>query len=239
MRRTGAGPSTPSCLHALGRRLAHTLYHGADLNQLPRLKGTHVLSEAVAMHNRSRRPGADQVGRDLSRTGLTHHQALVLVSSHLQQQVSHGDFSAQTVNKACALMGSFATFMTAGLRRPFVSGTTSSDMGRWINSSTGTGARPSVTVRHARRTSARLFFRVLRHLELCSGDPTLDIVLPARPARGDVRALTDEEVLVARYASCTRRGDTRLPAAQALGEAGAGSGDLARITIENCDLPRS
>src|SRR3954468_5577451 len=115
--RCGAGPTTPACLHSLGRLLAHALYYRAPLSSLPLLRARHVLAEAVAVANR-RAGGRALKLEGVAAAGVDVPQTLTLVSSHLQRQVEQGDFSTQTVNKVCALMGSLAIFMTAGLRGP-------------------------------------------------------------------------------------------------------------------------
>src|SRR6478735_9114006 len=47
--RVGAGPATASCLHALGRRLAHGFFYRASILDMPRLKVRHVYTQAVGM----------------------------------------------------------------------------------------------------------------------------------------------------------------------------------------------
>jgi integrase/recombinase XerC len=50
---------------------------------------------------------------------------------------------------------------------------------------------------HLRRSALRLYFRTARQLGLCSGDPTLDLVLPARSSL-HIPPLTDDEVVLCR-----------------------------------------
>jgi integrase len=230
---------TWSCLHAMGRRVAHGLYFRATLQQLPSLTVQQVYLQAVVMADAARMSG--RRGDEPHTEGtVTFHQGLTLVVSHLGHQVAQGDFSPQTINKMASHMASLATFMTAGLHRPLLAMVSVADVGQWINSSGGgrKKGKPSVALRHSRRSAARLYFRVLRQLDLFAGDPTLDICLPPRSS-GAFRPLTDEELIDARYSSQHRHGDTRLPAAMALGEACVGTGELAAVQISDCDLAQA
>lgn len=241
VRRSGAGPATPSCLHAAGRRLAHGLYHGADLCDLPVLKGTHVLTEAVAVHNRSLRSEATTSGSDLSRVGLTHHQALVLVTSHLQHLVTTGDLAQRTVGKVAADLGSLAEFMTSGINQPFVADTTSADVARWVEAPLGgrrrKGQEAAATTRRLRRGSARLYFRVLRNLGMFGGDPTMDITVHPGVA-GTTIPLADAELLQLRYACTTLDEAARLSSCMAIAEATGTTGEMAKCQIDDIDLRR-
>lgn len=242
VRRSGAGPATPSCLHAAGRRLAHSLYHGADLRDLPALKATHVLTEAVAVHNRSQRSEPASSGSDLSTAGLTHHQALVLFSSHLQHLVATGDLAQRTVTKTVANVASLGEFMTSGVNRPFVADTTSADVARWVEAPLGgrrrNGQQAAATTRRLRRSSARLYFRVLRNLGMFASDPTIDI--PAHPGvAGTTLPLTDTELLQLRYACTTLDEAARLPSCLAIAEATGTTGEMARSVMGDIDLRRS
>lgn len=224
-------PAAASCLHALGRRLAHAGYYRAPMSALPGLRNRAVLAQAVAMSS------PRHVGRSpLEQAGLTFPQALVLVVSQLRYLVASGDLSEQTADKIATHLSSLCLFMTDGLKKPVVAEADPADMHRWIASRTQRGNQPSVAVRHNRRNAARVFYRVLRRLGLCAADPTLDIRLPARVPVA-VRPLEEDELLQTRFASQARHGDTRLPAAAALGEAGLGTGELPHALIKDADLP--
>jgi site-specific recombinase XerC len=239
VRRAGAGPATPACLHALGRRLSHGLYYGAPLHRLPKLRSTHVLLEAVAVANRSQRAPSIKSGNDLTRAGLTYHQALALVSSHLQHLVTTDDLTERTVAKAVGNIAALAEFMTSGLGQPFVASTSTSDLARWIDAPLGgrrrQGEEAAATTRRLRRSSARLFFRVLRTLGMFGGDPTLDIAVHPGVS-GTTIPLVDDELLQLRYACISLNADNRLPSCLALAEATATTGEMARVEIDDVDL---
>jgi len=93
--------------------------------------------------------------------------------------------------------------------------------------------RPSVSTMHVRRTSLRLFFRVLVAEGLVARDPTAGLVLPPRSA-ATARPLTSDEVVLCRSASSTSLSETRLPAAWALAEATARTGELSKVRV--CDV---
>jgi site-specific recombinase XerD len=228
----------PPCV---GRRLAHGLYHGAPLHRLPQVRSTHVLLEAVAVANRSRRATTGS-GNDLSHAGLTYHQALALVSSHLQHLVTTHDLAERTVTKVVGNIAALAEFMTSGLCQPFVSSTSASDLARWIDAPLGghrrQGEEAAATTRRLRRSSARLFFRVLRALGMFEGDPTLDIAVHPGVS-GTTIPLADAELLQLRYACISLDADTRLPTCLALAESTATTGEMARVEIHDVDLVRA
>lgn len=238
--RHGAGPTSPSCLHALGRRLAHALFYRAPLHLLPVLKPTHVLTQSVAVANRARRAaGARSVPGDIDTAGLTYYQGLVLVTSHLQHLVTTGDLSERTVQKMVADMAAMAMFMTSGLGRPLVAQASAADVARWIDAPLAgrrrAGQEAAATTRRLRRSAARLFFKVLRHLGMFASDPTMDVTVPAAAGSSTV-PLEDDELLQLRYACVTDAHDTRLPSVLALAEATATTGELALVRIGDVNL---
>jgi integrase len=230
--RSGTAPATASCLHALGRRLAHAAYYQAPVLGMATLRNRAVLAQAVAMSSPRRRTAARTA---VEAAGLTFPQALVLVISQLRQLVVSGDLSEQTADKVATHAGSLCLYMTDGLKKPVVADVRPADMHRWVASRTQNSHQPSLAVRHNRRNAARVCFRILRSLGLFDGDPTLDLHLPAR-VPVSVRPLEEEELLQARFASQARLDDTRLPAAAALGEAGLGTGELPGARIVDTDL---
>ncbi len=88
---------------------------------------------------------------------------------------------------------------------------------------------------HLRRSALRLYFRTARQLGLCSGDPTLDLVLPARSSL-HMRPLTDDEVALCRSFSVSSLTETRRPAAWALAEATARTSEIPHIRIRDLDV---
>ncbi len=95
--------------------------------------------------------------------------------------------------------------------------------------------RPSVATMHLRRSALRLYFRTARQLGLCTGDPTLDLVLPARSSL-HMRPLTDDEVALCRSFSVSSLTETRRPAAWALAEATARTSEIPHIRIRDVDV---
>jgi site-specific recombinase XerC len=95
--------------------------------------------------------------------------------------------------------------------------------------------RPSVATMHLRRSALRLYFRTVRQLGLCTGDPTLDLVLPARSSR-HMRPLTDDELVLCRSYSVSSLTETRRPAAWALAEATARTSEIPHIRVRDLDL---
>jgi integrase len=95
--------------------------------------------------------------------------------------------------------------------------------------------RPSVATMHVRRCALRLLFGALRESGLVSSDPTRDVVLPPRSSVPG-RPLSDGEVLLCRQAALSSLSETRLPAAWALAEATARTGELAHVRICDVDL---
>lgn len=237
--RRGTGPATPECLDALGGRLAHGLYWRHPVSLLPRLKPTHVLSEAVAVAERQRR-GLRSADADCD---LTAQQGLVLVVSHLAHLVEQGDLSPQTVNKMASEMASLVSYATASHEKPTLRAITGADVRGWLHAAFGgrrhRAAQPSLNTRHSRLTAARMFFRVLRHLGTFSGDPTLDISLPPR-RKGTTRPVRAEEMLLLQYAVTDQSisDSPRLAACLALAQAGVFTGELAGVLVRDVDLAR-
>ncbi|EBF6878251.1 type II toxin-antitoxin system VapC family toxin, partial [Salmonella enterica subsp. enterica serovar Saintpaul] len=236
----GPGPASPSCLHALGRQLSHALFFKAPLERLPLLKATHVLGQAIAVANRAARSKATSVDSlDVSAAGLTFHQALVLVTSHLQHLVRTGDLSSRTVQKMAGDMAAMSRYMTAGRQQPLVAEASATHLRDWIEAPLAghrrNGQEAAATTRRLRRSAARLFFKVLRRLGLHDGDPTLDIPVPPAESTSTV-PLEDEELLLLRYACVIQANDTRLPSVLALAEATATTGEIARVRISDINV---
>jgi integrase/recombinase XerC len=86
-----------------------------------------------------------------------------------------------------------------------------------------------------RRSAVRLLFRAARRLGLVDGDPTLDVVLPARVSTG-FRPLTDDEIALGRDAAEWWMSSQRFSAVWALAEATARGAELGAVRVENLDL---
>lgn len=105
----------------------------------------------------------------------------------------------------------------------------------FLEARTTKGTPPSLATQHLRRSALRLLFRVLREFRVCAFDPTIDLHLPAR-SRVPFRALTDDEIELARWASLSTLTMTRRPAVWALAEAGASSSEIPHVTVADLSL---
>lgn len=100
------------------------------------------------------------------------------------------------------------------------------------------GSAPKPWQCHARRVAVRLLYRVAREQGLDVGDPTLDLVLPARPS-GSARPLTDVEVDWCRGHALWSLTETRRRAVWALAEATATTREIACVTVADIELDRA
>lgn len=106
----------------------------------------------------------------------------------------------------------------------------------FVHGRTRRGGLPSVHTMHLRRTSLRTLYRTLRRLGVDCGDPTLDLMLPAKSTRA-ARPLDDDEIALLRTTALARRRDNvRAAAMVALCEAGATVGEVPRLQWTDVDL---
>lgn len=111
----------------------------------------------------------------------------------------------------------------------------------FIDATTSGGQRPELTTRHSRRSALRMFFRTLRDLGYDLGDPSLDLVLPARTERA-ARPLSDLEVTLGRASSrLGEAGGRSLHRAVcwALGETTAVTSEISALRLGDLDDPSS
>jgi len=132
----------------------------------------------------------------------------------------------------------FASFCDQGFGIADLSGVTPAVAAEFVRAPGPDGAAPSVSLRHLRRLSIRLLFRVARSSGHLLGDPTLDLRLPPRSSLS-TRPLADEEVLVCRGAAQWSLEDTRRSAAWALAEATCRTAELPFITVADVEVERS
>ena len=132
----------------------------------------------------------------------------------------------------------FASFCDQGFGIVELAGVTPAVAAEFVSAPAPDGVAPSVSLRHLRRLSIRLLFRVARSSGHVLGDPTLDLRLPPRSLLS-TRPLADEEVLVCRGAAQWSLEDTRRAAAWALAEATSRTAELPFITVADVDLERS
>ena len=107
----------------------------------------------------------------------------------------------------------------------------------WISSDGRRGHGPSAHTLQTRRGMLRTLFRVLRQLHLAAHDPTLDMMLDARPGIS-YRPLTDPEMSDVQVVSLRTVRDTRDPCIVALAQASATTREIALATAADVDLDR-
>lgn len=107
--------------------------------------------------------------------------------------------------------------------------------GAFVRAALPSGAAPSVSTMHWRRTALRLLFRTAREAGLVAGDPTLDLILPPRSSLS-TRPLTDDEVALCRSVAQWSLTGSRRAAAWALAEATCRSSELPNISADDIDF---
>jgi integrase/recombinase XerC len=157
------------------------------------------------------------------------------VIAHLRDS---GDFAEQTVDRVAETLTRFTRRLRA-LGITTVTEVGQAECRQFVLAPTSGGRPPEVHTLHARRTALRMLFRSLRRIGVDVGDPTLDLVLPARTSRV-VRPLTDAEVEMCRYAA--RLGEAgaislRRAVAWALGEATAVTSEISAVRVLDLDDP--
>lgn len=148
--------------------------------------------------------------------------------------VAEDSVTEQSFERLVELMERFAAFVSAGHGLGDLRAASRAMVDEFVDAPTTQGNRPSATVRHLRRSSVRMLFRVGREIGVVESDPTMDLGLPARRPPAP-RPLTDSEVERCRAAAMYDFDGTRLPAAWALAEAGVRTGEMARVTIGDVD----
>jgi integrase len=164
----------------------------------------------------------------------TPSEALGLVLKELQGT----KLTDQTTSRMAELLVRFTIFLEKGLRLRSVEDISAEHASRFVFAGISKPfgpQRPSVATMHLRRSALRLYFRTLRQIGVAVGDPTQDLVLPARSCLA-VRPLTDDEIVVCRSFSLQTLTATRQPAAWALAEATARTSEIPHIVVSDLDL---
>ena len=154
------------------------------------------------------------------------------------EELKQAGLSDQSVQKMAELMACFTIYIDKGHGLRSVTEIAEEHTEGFVFASSLIGSqrrRPSVATMHLRRSALRLYLRTARQLGLCSGDPTLDLVLPARSSL-HMRALTDDEVALCRSFSLSSLSETRRPAAWALAEATARTSEIPHIRVRDADV---
>jgi len=152
------------------------------------------------------------------------------------KELKRADLTDQSVQKMAELMARFTVYVDKGHSLRSVTEIAEDHVEGFVFAPSVVGSkrrRPSVATMHLRRSALRLYFRTARQLGLCSGDPTLDLELPARSSSLHMRPLTDDEVALCRSFSVTSLTETRRPAAWALAEATARTSELPHIRVRD------
>lgn len=213
-----------ACWARLGRQQAHALFYGARVDALPGLDVVVELLLAAAVAEQS--------------AAVSPAQALVLVTSQLNRLAAADGLSVATVRRLGSDLAALAVYLGEGHRLVDIGQATPVQVNDWVSAPSrkrGHATQPSVATRHVRRSAARMFFRVLRHLGVVTCDPTLDLALPPRTSTR-TRPLEPDELMLLQLAAAGSLADTRSPAALALAEAGATHSELPRVTIACLDL---
>jgi integrase/recombinase XerC len=154
--------------------------------------------------------------------------------------VASGDFSGQTLARACEIADRFAHRLAAQGVSTFADVDAAHCQG-FVDAPTTSGAPPELTTRHARRTALRMLFRSLREAGICAVDPTVDLRLPARSVTA-ARPLSDVEVTLCRASA--RLGEAGAVSLQratawALAETTAMTSEISRIRLSDVDDPHA
>lgn len=142
----------------------------------------------------------------------------------------------QTVQRMAEIMTRFVTYLEKGHGIRSVSDVAEEHAEGFIFASAGISGRgrPTPATMHLRRSALRLYFRIARELGISIGDPTLDIMLPARSSLA-ARPLTDDEITLGRSFSLNTLNTTRRPAAWALAEATARTSEIPNVRVRDVD----
>jgi integrase len=156
--------------------------------------------------------------------------------SNIQDVLALGPYSPDSASRLGDLMRRFAAYASAsGVKHAWEVDVAVVES--FVRARSSDGSIPAVATMHLRRAAVRLLFFEGRKMGVVNHDPTLDLVLPPRSSL-PTRPLTDDEIGLCRSHSLSTMAETRQPAAWALAEATARSGDLARIRIEHLELDR-
>jgi len=154
------------------------------------------------------------------------------------KELKRTELTDQSVQRMAEFMARFTIYVDKGHGLRSVTEIAEEHVEGFVFASSLVGSerrRPSVATMHLRRSALRLYFRTARQLGLCSGDPTLDLVVPARSSL-HMRPLTDDEVALCRSFSVSSLTETRRPAAWALAEASARTSEIPHIRVRDVDV---
>ena len=178
-------------------------------------------------------------GPDVSEHRQHRRQALADVVGRVERELAAGgSVSVQSFRRISELLDRFGRFVEVGHGVASLEDVTPEHVRTFMSASGVDGAAPGLATQQLRRSAVRLLFRVGRELGLTSGDPTLDLGLPAR-SLSTARPLSDEEVALCRTAALHSLTSTRLSAAWALAEATARTAELSHLRVADLELDRA
>ena len=154
------------------------------------------------------------------------------------KELKRTELTDQSVQRMAEIIARFTLYIDKGYGLRSAAEITQVHVEKFVFASSLIGSqrrRPSVATMHLRRSALRLYFRTARQLDLCTGDPTLDLVLPPRSSL-HIRPLTHDEVTLCRSFSVSSLTETRRPAAWALAEATARTSEIAHIRDRDVDV---
>ena len=145
------------------------------------------------------------------------------------------DVSAASIDRLQVLLVRFARYLdSCGVES--LTDLTAAICTQWVHAPVRSGSPPAASTMHARRHTIRATLRTLRALNVDAADPTIDIELPARGGLS-VRPLSNTEIDMCRLASFTPTASSlKRPAAWALAEATATTGDLTAVTGNDINI---
>lgn len=142
--------------------------------------------------------------------------------------------TGRTTRRADEIAARFGLFLQRAFDINYIVDVKSEHVSAFVHAKGSTGEMATAT-KHVKRSVLRLLFRVARQEFGFEGDPTIDLILPARTMLS-ARPLTDDEVMLGRSYSLRTTKETRQPAAWALCEATAITAELGYITTDDLDL---
>jgi site-specific recombinase XerD len=167
-------------------------------------------------------------GNDKSRISEAVHSALRAIED------AHA-LTPQSERRIGQVIRQFQSFVDSGLGLRELDAVRIEHVRNFVGAPRPGGKAPSIATMHLRRSAARLLYETARRLGLASGDPTLDLALPAR-SELHRRPLTDDEITVCRSFATHSLSETRRPAAWALAEATVRTSEIPHILPSDIGL---
>lgn len=158
----------------------------------------------------------------------------VSITDARQKLLELDRLTGQSARRCNEIVNRFEQFAARGFDVQHLEAVTENMVRRFV-SAKSSGREPSIATMHLRRSVLRLLFRVAHEAYGFDADPTRHILLAPRSSLA-ARPLTNEEVALGRSYSLHTLTVTRQPAAWALAEATATTGELPHITVDDLDI---